>query len=60
MSEEILLYIAIQLVQSLKAMYFSKLRQQGKTEEEVRAAWRELWEPFKMIDPEQELKPVPE
>ena len=49
--EEMIVYAIIQALMAAKAAWFAKLRQQGKTEEEIRQAWRDKWEPFKLEDP---------
>lgn len=56
--EQMIVYAIIQALQVAKAAWMSKLRQQGKTEEEIRTAWRNMWEMYKIEDPTALPKPM--
>ena len=49
--EELVVYAIIQALMAAKAAWFAKMRQDGKTEEEIKQAWRDKWEIYKLEDP---------
>ena len=51
MGEEALIYLIVQALIAAKAMYFERLRQEGKNEIEIKKLWKDKWDTWKMQDP---------
>ena len=53
--EEALIYMLLQALIAAKSMYFERLRQQGKTDEEIEALWETKWAEWQKKQPDLDL-----